>query len=257
MEKLQGPDEHNKYSIEYEPFGEVGTAVRRGKAQKPSEDSLRQVAPATTETAADRAGDDEPQSLAAGSAVSPLSERVTSAPKRKIISKSGSSNSYSEGARAPTSGAIRLHSASPTAVSAPVGAARRTFAKEIWTEKTKERRLSCGYHVSLGTTEQSTIEVLTLLEPQDASYIREILNGDINHPFEDDDESEEEEIATVSNYSRRREPRHGSDTKMEDQTTIDAFSAHQPPRRKTASVIHDPCTDCGTLSTSNHDISSS
>jgi hypothetical protein len=62
-----------------------------------------------------------------------------------------------------------------------------------------------------------------------ASYIRGVLNGDISHPFEDDDETEEEDIAILSNYSRRRKPRHEWDIKTKGQAPRDSRRAQQSP----------------------------
>ncbi|TVY56500.1 Drebrin-like protein [Lachnellula cervina] len=142
----------------YEPVGKVDIAAIRAKAQKPGDDGGRQLSPAATGTSATSNTSEERRSLADRSSAFTQSERLTSLPKPKVANKFGGSGFT--GTKAPTPGQFGLQSAPPTAASAPIGAASRTFADEggktpaqIWQEKkARERGVSGAAAPSPGIT---------------------------------------------------------------------------------------------------------
>ncbi len=125
----------------YEPVGKVDIAAIRAKAQGPSQDNF---APARNARPTDQETAEPPKSLAERSSAFVSSERLTSLPKPKVSSKFGSSASTFTGTKAPAPAGLQ---SKPSAPSAPVGIASRTFADEggktpaqIWAEKKARER---------------------------------------------------------------------------------------------------------------------
>ena len=121
----------------YEPVGKVDIAAIRARAQKPGEGS---ASPPTT-ISPTVTGPSEAQRSTPASG----SERLTTLPKPKVVSRFGSNASSFTGTKAPTPGSFGLEStAAPSAPPAGVG---RTFADQggktpaqIWAEKKAQDR---------------------------------------------------------------------------------------------------------------------
>ena len=141
----------------YEPVGKVDIAAIRARAQIPAQGAISppsRLSPAATETSLESSIQaEEEKSFMSRSVPFSASERLTSLPKPKVISRFGSGTTSVTGTNAPRPSAFG--SESKPALATPAVGAGRTFADQggktpaqLWAEKkARERGLSGADHI--------------------------------------------------------------------------------------------------------------
>ena len=158
QEKGNNHDERpNVVKGSYEPVGKVDIAAIRARAQIPAQGAISppsRLSPAATETSLESSIQaEEEKSFMSRSVPFSASERLTSLPKPKVISRFGSGTTSFTGTNAPRPSGFG--SESKPALATPAVGAGRTFADQggktpaqLWAEKkARERGLSGADHI--------------------------------------------------------------------------------------------------------------